>query len=97
MIAAALICLLLLAIWLNWETITHSRAAHQKVWILLQSQSFNVVSLNRCFFDFGPYKSAGAFHQPVFRVVTQDPTGILKTAWVRCPLPPGELEIEWDT
>lgn len=62
----------------------------------LHAEGLTVVSAGLCWVPRGPFLSAIAFPQPVYRSTVQGKGGVTRTGWVRCVPFSEETEIAWD-
>jgi len=61
----------------------------------LAREGLTLVSARLCWLPSGPFSSAIARHQPVYRVIAQDALGQRRCGWIRCVPFSEDTEIVW--
>ncbi len=56
---------------------------------------FKLVSAERTYFDVGPFKSSGAFRQPVFKIAATTTDGKMHSGWARWSTVSGQFDLSW--
>ena len=62
----------------------------------LRGLGHSLVSARLCWAPRGPFSTAIARHQPVYRVTALDPSGRPRTGWIRCAPFSDRTWIAWD-
>jgi hypothetical protein len=77
------------------HNVVRLRRARRALHLSLSRQGYAVVSARPCWLSSGPFGSAIALHQPVYRVVARDGAGTTRCGWVRCLPFSDQADVVW--
>ncbi|MGE5235247.1 MAG: hypothetical protein ACM3O7_02720 [Acidobacteriota bacterium] len=80
-----------------WYNVVRLGRARRALSTCLEKSDLSLVSAHLCWWPRGPFSTAIATHQPVYRVVARDRAGRERTGWVRCAPFSGDAATAWDT
>lgn len=72
------------------------RAARAAMVQAVASQGLSLIDARLCWVPTGPFATAIATHQPVYRVRVRDARGEMQRGWVRCEPGSQTVEVIWE-